>query len=126
VTAYCQRYGVAPTPEGLPPFPSGHRETPQHREWLVVYRAVKRLADRQNGTQPMAASRRLAVQGTLECAVCGEPVSASADARELRLGPARAKARLHGACADLVDRARAAGPEAVARALALLWPRRER
>jgi hypothetical protein len=122
VTAYCQRHGVAPTPEGLPPFPSGQRETPQHREWLVVYRAVKRLAARQ-ASSPGAARRRRAVQGTLECAVCGEPVSASADARELRLGPGRAKARLHGACADLVDRMRAAGPEAVARVLALLSPR---
>jgi len=43
---YCARYGVAANAEGLPPFPSGLRETPQHREWLTLYKAHQRLRRR--------------------------------------------------------------------------------
>jgi len=43
VAAYCERYGVTPGPTGLPPYPSGQRETPQHREWIAVYKAHRRL-----------------------------------------------------------------------------------
>jgi hypothetical protein len=48
VAAYCKRYDVAPGPDGLPPYPSGQRETAQHREWIAVYKAHRRLrhADR--------------------------------------------------------------------------------
>lgn len=44
VAAYCKRYGVEPASDGLPPYPSGQRETPQHREWIAVYKAHSRLA----------------------------------------------------------------------------------
>jgi hypothetical protein len=44
VEAYCAQYGVEVTPEGLPPFPAGRRETAQHREWISLYKARKRLA----------------------------------------------------------------------------------
>jgi len=43
VADYCARYGVAPNAEGLPPFPSGKRETQQHREWIAVYKAHVKL-----------------------------------------------------------------------------------
>ena len=43
VDAYCDRYGVAPGPQGLPPFPTGRRESAQHRDWQAVYRALQRL-----------------------------------------------------------------------------------
>ena len=46
VRHYCARYGVAPGPDGLPPFPSGQRETKQHREWLTLYKALQRLRRR--------------------------------------------------------------------------------
>jgi hypothetical protein len=49
VAEYCRRYGVSPSAGGLPPFPSGKRETPQHREWLLVYKAHQRLSRRQQG-----------------------------------------------------------------------------
>jgi len=42
--AYCAQYGVSPTATGLPPFPAGRRETPQHREWISLYKAHRRLA----------------------------------------------------------------------------------
>ncbi len=119
VAAYCERYGVAPTAGGVPPFPSGQRETDQHREWLVVYRAVKRLAARTCPVNPRASPR--AIQGALACAVCSEPVPPGDDhARDVRLG--RARVRLHADCADLVEHARRAGPEALARLTPLLWP----
>jgi hypothetical protein len=41
--AYCGKYGVKPTVEGIPPFPTGRRETAQHREWLGLYKAHSRL-----------------------------------------------------------------------------------
>jgi hypothetical protein len=44
IRAYCERYGAAPGPTGLPPYPSGQRETPQHREWIAVYKAHSRLS----------------------------------------------------------------------------------
>jgi hypothetical protein len=43
ISEYCEKYGVAPNATGLPPFPSGQRETPQHREWISVYKAHQRL-----------------------------------------------------------------------------------
>jgi hypothetical protein len=43
ITAYCKRYGVALGSDGLPPYPSGLRETAQHREWIAVYKAHARL-----------------------------------------------------------------------------------
>ncbi len=52
---YCSRYGVAPKPDGLPPFPAGRRETAQHREWLALYKALQRLrrrATKEDGSSP--------------------------------------------------------------------------
>ena len=44
--AYCAQYGVNATPEGILPFPAGRRETAQHREWIALYKAHRRLAGR--------------------------------------------------------------------------------
>lgn len=121
VGAYCERYGVAVTEDGqlLPPFPSGRRETAQHREWLTVYRAVRRFQARA-GAVPDA---RTAPDASTACRVCGRPVS-SGSTRELKLGAPGARVRVHGICADLAERARAAGPDAVERLVAVLWPSR--
>jgi len=57
VRDYCARYGVEPNAEGLPPFPTGLRETPQHREWLAVYKAhhrLRRRGSRDGGGAPPA------------------------------------------------------------------------
>ena len=43
VQAYCAAYAVTRTPQGFLPFPAGQRETPQHREWVRLYKAWKRL-----------------------------------------------------------------------------------
>jgi len=60
VQEYCARYGVVPGPDGLPPFPSGRRETPQHREWLTLYKALQRMRRRatQDDAQPQRKGSR--------------------------------------------------------------------
>jgi hypothetical protein len=116
VLAYCDRYGVSPGPEGLPPFPSGRRESLQHREWLTVYRALQRLRARSAAiaAKPPAGS----------CPICSRPVGPEG---VTFTRPGRSKPEsLHAACADLARSAAAAGPQAVARLSGWLWPRRGR
>jgi len=43
VRDYCAAYGVTPNAEGFVPFPAGQRETPQHRDWIRLYKARQRL-----------------------------------------------------------------------------------
>ncbi len=119
VLAYCRRYDVSPGPEGLPPFPAGQRETPQHREWLTVYRALQRLKARSAGVpaEPSADG---------SCPVCSRTVSPDDAVAFSRVGRRSRPEMLHPACADLARLAEKAGPEAAARLSAWLWPRRGR
>jgi hypothetical protein len=80
VQAYCSRYGVEPQPEGLPPFPAGRRETPQHREWLALYKAQQRLGRRSRG----------------QCARCGRPVTEGSVFCEAHRDQQAAVAAAHG------------------------------
>ena len=73
VLAYCARYEVAPSPEGLPPFPAGQRETRQHREWLTVYRARQRQKARAGASVPPEDAASGSTQVTL-CPTCGRPL----------------------------------------------------
>jgi hypothetical protein len=127
VAAYCERYGVRPDADGFPPFPSGRRETPQHREWLAVYRALRRRGGRPADA---SAGRRSGPHAApARCAVCDRALQPSDEVRAVRLGPPRATVppgpRLHEACAELVERLRAAGPRSAARAGRLLWGPRD-
>ncbi len=114
---YCRRYGVTAGPEGLPPFPSGKRETPQHRDWMAVYKAHQRLG-RVGGASLQDRRALLATQAGA-CGLCGltlaiaEVVAHRADGRS---------SALHRACDRLVVSAEAAGREAVDRLRAYLWP----
>lgn len=116
VLAYCERYQVSPGPEGLPPFPSGRRETRQHREWMTVYRARQRLRARQ--ARPADHP-----PGGPSCPFCSRAVG-DREAVAVERAGWKARARLHPACADLVRLARQAGPEAVARLSEWIWPAR--
>jgi hypothetical protein len=118
VLAYCERYDVSPGPEGLPPFPSGRRESLQHREWLTVYRALQRLKARSADVPAETAA-----QGS--CPVCARTVNPEDGAAFRRAGRTRAE-KLHPACADLARLAEKAGLDAMARLSAWLWPRRGR
>ena len=130
IAAYCQRYGVSEGADGLPPFPSGQRETRQHREWLSVYKAQRRARQRAAAVDrsPDAAaavepgqtrSRRHAQRISAACPVCDRPVRAG-DGVAL----ASAGAPLHARCAELVRLAQDLGPEGLARLGRLLWPDR--
>jgi hypothetical protein len=108
VLTYCERYGVSPGPEGLPPFPTGKRETRQHREWLTVYRALQRSKARAaSPVEPGELSTRA-------CPVCSrdlEPDLAVPYAR--RAARSARPALLHPACAELARLAETLGPAAV-------------
>jgi hypothetical protein len=120
---YCRRYGVAANAEGLPPFPSGRRETPQHREWMALYKAHRRLAAALGALEPdsghgAAEADRARLPDLLaaqqaRCPICRGRV-ALGDARVDDGG--REPAALHARCFDLVALARALGPEALDRA----------
>jgi hypothetical protein len=92
IEAYCARYGASLTPEGLPSFPTGRRETDQHREWLSLYKANDRLR------------RRAVVASGVPCPVC------------------LAQDGSHADCRTLLKVARALGPEALERVRRQLWP----
>lgn len=119
VDAYCERHGVRPSAAGVPPFPAGRRETPQHREWLALYRAVRRLQARvAHGPSPDGGDAGNA------CGLCSRPLPATNGVR-LRLDRPRREVPVHGSCAELLRAARMAGREAVEATLRLLWPPRE-
>jgi hypothetical protein len=120
VVGYCERHGVSPVPEGLPPFPSGQRETRQHREWLGVYRALQRLEARSSAAAEAALSGSEAV-----CPICALALT-PADSVPVRARRRAAPSNAHAACADLVRLADQAGPDTIARLTELLWPRRGR
>jgi hypothetical protein len=137
VRAYCARYRVTPGSDGLPPFPSGRRETPQHREWLTVYRAHQRLARRaaaaeQTGGPPPAAkatsslsvSARAPATAAARCAVCGREEPRRGPVGRYRSADGHREVPAHAACAELLRQAEAAGRDAVLAAAKLLWPGR--
>ncbi len=142
IAAYCARYGVSPNPEGLPPFPAGKRETPQHREWIAVYKAHHRLARRKrgqcercaaparggslfcdehrSGASPQDRRERWTTQGG-RCPICGERL-ALAEGVDHSRNDGALRAVLHTSCSRLVRLAEAAGPEALERTRGYLWP----
>jgi hypothetical protein len=142
---------VRPTLEGLPPFPSGQRETAQHREWLGLYKLKSRLGRRARGQCERCPAP--AADGSVFCethrtsaaARAGELDAAGIEDRERLLelqdsrcpvcgnavgprdaidpGPdGRPRGLLHPACRQLVGVAEAQGPEVLERLRAYLWP----
>jgi hypothetical protein len=125
ITSYCERYAVAAKADGLPPFPSGRRETRQHKEWLALYRA-RRRADQRRAAASAAfptAPATTSDQAPASCPVCGTGI-ARQDADTYRPRRHRQPLVLHRRCAELARAVEAAGPEATARLLRLLWPGR--
>jgi hypothetical protein len=118
VLAYCGRYRVSPGPGGVPPFPSGKRETRQHREWLTVYRAVRRLEARSS-----TAASAVAGPDSI-CPVCALALKLEEAVSVRAAGRRAASWNTHRACADLLRLGQKAGPEAIGRLNDLLWPRR--
>ena len=117
VLAYCRRYGVAAEPDGLPPFPSGKRETPQHRDWMTVYRAHRRSRLRAAS----AAPEDPVGPPPSACPVCRRHLAPRL-AVPYAAGKRKRPISLHPTCAELARLAGAVGPAAVARLRILLWP----
>lgn len=119
--AYGKRYGVSPGPRGLPPFPSGQRETRQHREWLTVYRALQRLERR---VAAAAMPKDAPDAARLACPICARPIEPGLAVPYARRTQSARPASLHPSCAELARIAEALGPSAVAALGLFLWPRR--
>lgn len=131
--AYCRRHGVEPTSRGIPPFPAGSRETPQHREWISLHRLHDRISRRARGQcqscpepapegqlfceahaggpsgAPAAELRRLYRAQGGACPICERPLAL--DVARLHAG----RALLHGDCLRLVRLAESVGSEALSR-----------
>lgn len=144
IAEYCDRYGVVPNDQGMPPFPTGRRETRQHRDWIAVYKAHNRLGRRQRGQCERCSApasdgsvfceahragkdgastdeRRVALEAQEgRCPVCGRQLSI-ADSVE-HAGSGGLRSLLHPACHRLVTLALALGPTGVDGLRSYLWP----
>jgi hypothetical protein len=106
----------------MPPFPSGKRETAQHREWMALYKAQQRMHGRAADPDPRTVER---VRELLEaqrsrCPICRTPLELSAarldTASPVSPDAGPADAVLHPACLELVVLVRTLGDDAVERA----------
>jgi hypothetical protein len=112
IAEYGRRYSVAVTEAGLPAFPAGKRETQQHREWMALYKAHRRLSEREPDAADLARRHELLTAQRNRCPVCCRPL----DLGDARLDSHKADpAVLHAQCLELVGLARALGPEALDR-----------
>jgi hypothetical protein len=107
--------------QGLPPFPAGQRETEQHRDWMALYKAHRRLSERTPSTADLARRQALLTEQRGRCPVCHKALeiadSRLDDADAIDGNPQHAAAAvLHAPCRQLVDLARSLGSDAVDRA----------
>jgi hypothetical protein len=107
---YCRRYDVSSGGE-LPPFPSGRRETAQHREWMSLYKAHRRLSGRGPDPAGHAQRQELLTAQRGRCPVCRKPL----DLEEARLDDWKDPAVVHAPCLELLVLARRLGPEGLER-----------
>jgi len=142
---YCRRYGVVTKADGLPPFPAGRRETPQHRDWIAVYKAHNRLGRRQRGQCERCSApvrngsvfceehraggatggrehraspeqrRALLEAQSGRCPICGCGI-------ELRDSVDDGRSALHPNCGRLLGLVEALGPDVLERLRGYLWP----
>ena len=136
VQAYCRRYDAVLEVDGLPPFPSGKRESAQHRAWLALYKTRDRLIRRSQGrcercpepvvpgsifceahrTAGAANAKPAAAGGKAQrkprdgrCSICLTAIDAS------DVGP-------HRRCRQLATLAAAVGPTVFDRVRRYVWP----
>jgi len=120
IAGYCERYGVKSRGAGaVPPFPTGRRETRQHREWVVLYKAVQRLQRRAAAADPARRASALKSQRG-RCLVCLESADVETAVLVERAGGRAAV--LHPACADLLRLVDRLGPAVLDRLRALAPP----
>lgn len=130
VARYCARFRVRPNDDGLPPFPTGKRETPQHREWLLVYKAHQRLSRRLRGRCERCDEP--AEDGSIFCARHRDEGRTSETVGPAALCPLCGTAaeapggsgETHEDCRQLALLASRVGPERLERIRAQIWPSR--
>jgi hypothetical protein len=113
IADYCDRYGVTELAgTGFPVFPRGKRETRQHREWMVLYKAFHRLRRR---TANRRGAERLAALEAQEgrCPICLEEVGLNDELAPL--GREDRLAVLHPSCRQFLRTALKLGPAALDR-----------
>jgi hypothetical protein len=140
IADYCRRYHAPRAPSGLPAFPTGKRETRQHREWIALYKAHNRLGRRSRGQcercsepaaegsvfcaehrgQGAAASspdqrRALLAHQDGHCPVCGAALNVD---ESVEYG----QAVVHPRCGRLAGLAADLGPDGLSRLGRFLWP----
>lgn len=105
IAHYRERYAVKElNADGFPVYPAGMRETRQHREWIVLFKALSRVRARA-GTPP-----RSDVSGHSDgsCPICLRPVA----------GPATG----HQRCQDVVTYVQELGPPVLDRIRTAVFP----
>jgi hypothetical protein len=108
VADYCARYGVRErNADGFPIYPTGQRESRQHREWVVLYKTFNRMRGRQ-GARPLRENR----SGQRVCAICLKEL-ASDDEKSSPPG-------LHAECSEVVQFVMRLGPAVLDRIRGLL------
>src|SRR6185436_2479718 len=104
IKAYCKAYGTGTNDKGLPDFPTGQRETAQHREWISLYKLWNRLGRRKRGQ--CERCHEPSVAGSIFCEVHRAESGGSADAKaslEERREALSAQKGLCPICADEID-----------------------
>lgn len=150
IRAYCAKYSVKPNTQGFPPYPAGRRETPQHREWMKLYKAHSRMARRTRGQcercgaavsdgSIFCEAHRAAKPATTgdhgassdqrralfdsqagRCPICGEAVDLR-DSVDHAHPTSDVRALMHPRCHQLASAAESLGPEALDRVRLYLW-----
>ena len=122
IDAYCKRYKVSKRgATGLPPYPAGERETPQHRDWIVLYKAISRFRRRQAAlpTSPERAAALKAQDG--RCPICLAALGAEGQAALKPQGGATLTI-VHPDCDELLSLVLKLGPSVLDRLRAYAWP----
>jgi hypothetical protein len=103
IADYCSRYGVAELNEsGFPVYPAGARETPQHRAWVILYKAWSRARQR-------AAHGDGAAVDEGRCPICLTSLDSGRTS-------GRTSTPIHPRCRQLVELVEELGPAALDRA----------
>src|SRR5262245_57632681 len=150
IAEYCRRYQAARSDTGLPVFPTGKRETRQHREWIALYKTHNRLGRRSRGqcercSEPAADGsvfcemhraqnagdaalapderRRILARQNRRCPVCALALEGSDGVEFGHQEPGgQARAILHASCSRLAASALEVGAGGLTRLEEFLWP----
>ena len=120
IDAYCARYGVRKRPsDGLPPYPAGERESRQHREWIVLFKAVSRFRKRQ-AALPSSPERAEALKAQkARCPIC---LAAVGPEDVVASTPGVAMTIVHPDCDQVLRTLLKLGPSGLERLRSLAWP----